>query len=84
MIWFVLALLFLGWNLLVLIGKVWGTDGVMVALLLGLATVVTLLYGSVASIAFSLRLPLVGWALTLLMIGQLVYLGWSTYQGLRG
>ena len=83
MIWFGLAVLFVGWHLLLLIGKVWGTQGIMVAVMLGLAALTLVIYGSLASIAFALKLPLAGWALTLLMIGQLAYLGWSTYEGLR-
>lgn len=82
MIWFVLAVLFLGWHLLLLIGKVWGTDGVMVAMLLGLAVLSVMLFGGLASIAFSLTLPLAGWGFVAVLTMLLGYLVWTTWDGL--
>jgi len=82
MIWFLLAVLFVAWHLVMLIGTVWGTDGVTVAVMLCLAALSVVLFGGMASIAFSLRLPLFGWLFTLLMISQLVQIAWNTYQGL--
>jgi hypothetical protein len=83
MIWFSLAVLFVLWNGVILIGRLFGTEGVMVAVMLGLAALSVILFGGLASIAFSLGLPLAGWLFTLLMIGQLIQIGWNTYQGLR-
>jgi len=83
MIWFLLAVLFVGWHLLMLIGKVWGTDGVMVAVLLGLAVLTTLLFGGAASVLFSLGLRTMAWSLLVAMILLLAYFGWSIYAGLR-
>jgi hypothetical protein len=78
-----LAVAFLGWQVLLLIGKLWGTNGVFLVLMLGFAALVIVIYGGLASIAFALKLPLAGWALMVLMIGQLLYLAWSTFDGLR-
>lgn len=83
MVWFLLGLLFVAGNSLVLIGRLWGTDGIFLAMMLGLAALAVLLYGSLASIAFTLKLPLVGWLLTTLLVGQLIHIGWQIYQALR-
>jgi hypothetical protein len=83
MIWFGLAVLVAGWHLLLLVGRLWGTDGVMVILMLVLAALVLVVFGGCACLAFALKLPLFGWLFTILMIGQLVHIGWNTYQGLR-
>lgn len=78
-----LAVTFLGWQVLLLIGKLWGTNGVLLVVMLGFAALTVLIYGSLASIAFTLKLSLAGSTLTVLMVGQLVYVAWSTYDGLR-
>ncbi len=77
-----LAVAFLGWHVLLLIGKLWETNGIFLVVMLGFGFLAVVIYGSLASIAFALKLPLAGWALTSLMIGQLGYLAWSTYDGL--
>lgn len=83
MIWFVLAVLLVILNGLIQVGKLWGTEGVFLVMMLGFAFLAVLIYGSLASIAFTLKLPSVGCLLTLLMIGQLIHIGWSTYWDCR-
>lgn len=83
MIWPLLGLLFVAGMVLVLIGRLWGNEGIFLSVMLGLAALDILLFGGAASIAFSLRLPLAGWLLTLVMIVQLVHIGWQTLRGLQ-
>ena len=83
MVWLLLAVGYLGLQCLALIGRLFGSRGVFLAVMLGFTAAVVLLYGTLASVAFSLGLTWIGWLLTLLMIGQLIYLCWNVYQGLR-
>jgi hypothetical protein len=84
MIWLVLVMLLACWSAVIFVGRLWGTAGVLVLVTLVLLAISVLVFGGVASLAFSMGLPAVGTVSLAVMIGLIAYLIWNAYVGLWG